>query len=333
MIRSTYVGYWLVQQLAERLPNRTAMGWAERLADVQWRHSTADRQAVQANLSWVLDRPIAEDAPLVQAVFRNFARSVVEFFSVHRQRQPTVHLEGEDHLTGALKRGRGVILMTAHLGNWELAAALLRRRGIPMSAIALPHADARTNRLFTRQRTRCGVATIPLGEDAARHGLARLRQGDALGVLGDREFAGHGISAVLCGRPVVFPRGPAILSLRSRAPIVPLFLIREGLWQFRLCVEPPLQPPSMRADLDGIIRHLTQAFADILSGYLRRAPDQWLMFQSMANGEGRMMNAEALGHSPLTTRLMIPPPDRPRQWRGVPAKRRGRPLANEQVVG
>jgi KDO2-lipid IV(A) lauroyltransferase len=276
------LSYRLARRLCVTLPSRSAFQVAERLADFQWRISVKDRQAVQGNLSLILGRTPPPSSPMVRDVFRNFARSLVEFFSIHRVPHPEVIVEGEERLRAVLALHRGTIAMTGHLGNWELAAVFIQRMGIPVSAVALPHDDPGTNRLFIQQRARCGITTIPLGTDAAQRGLRQLRQGGLLGILGDREFSTHGLPVSLCGRHVVFPRGPAILSLRSGVPAIPIFLIREGPWKFRLCVEPPMWPTTGGGHRERAIHQLTQAFAQILERYLRHFPDQWLMFQPVA---------------------------------------------------
>ena len=286
---SKYLGYRLAQRLSVALPSPVAFRWAQRLADVCWRCSAPDCAAVQANLSMALGMPLERRSPLVREVFRNFSRYVVEFFTMHQRERPDITVEGHDHLAEA-RRGRlGAILLTAHLGNWEFGAALIRRMGFPVSAVALPHPDPRMDRLFNRQRQRCGVTVIPLGHHAGRRSLQSLRSGALLGLLGDRDFTGNGVRVSLCGRQVALPRGPAILSLKSGAPLLPTFLLREGPWRFRLCVEPPIWP-AIREEEDQQIRALTQAHATVLERYLKRAPDQWLLFQPLAadpsRGEG-----------------------------------------------
>ena len=276
----TYLGYRLAQQLSTSLPRGVAFRCAEQLADLQWRWSSNDRAVVEANLSVLLGKPISAKAPLVRDVFRNFGRYIVEFFSVQRLPQPEVRVEGYDHLSEALRRRQGGIALTAHVGNWEVGAALMHRMGLPMTAVALPHGDPRMDRLFNHQRERCGVQVIPLGRDAARRSLQSLREGRVLGLLGDREFSGNGIRVPFCGREVVFPRGPALLSLRSHVPAVPTFLIREGSWKFRLCLEPPIWPQTQEVT-EASVRALTQAYAAIFEQYLKQFPDQWLMFQPM----------------------------------------------------
>lgn len=272
-----HLAYWL----ANVLPGPVAFGVAECLADLQWRCSPAARRSVRMNLSLVLGREIGEYAPSVRNVFRNFARYLVEFFTVHRLADPEVSWEGRGYLDQTLRECRRAIALTAHLGNWELAAVLVRRTGVLVRAVALPHAQSRLDRLFNRQRERCGLEMIAIGPTAAHRSLHALRREGLLGLLGDWALGDEGIQVTLCGQSVWFPRGPALLSLRSRTPILPIFLIREGTWKFRLCIEPPIHPPPGRQGLE-TVRALTQAYASALERHLRRDPEQWLLFHPVA---------------------------------------------------
>ena len=270
-----YAGVRLTAWCSERLPAASAFGLAEGLADLRCRYATGARAHVQANLSIFAGPSPMEQATLTREVFRNFGRYLVEFFSVHRVLRPEVRVEGHEHLLSAQRARRGAIILTGHLGNWEVGGVLIRRMGWPMNVVALPHADPQMDHLFNRQRERCGLNVIPLGREATRRSLERLRRGELLGLLGDWVFGEAGVMASLCGRQVLLPRGPATLSLRSRSPIVPTFLIREGAWKFRLCFEPPIWP-------DSSVQHLSQRFAHVLERYLQRFPAQWLIFQPLA---------------------------------------------------
>ena len=282
-MRRTYAAYRLVRWLSVTLPPDDALALAERCADWQWRVSATDRHAVEANLAW-LCRASTVNTGLAREVFRHFGRYLVEFFRMDQPGEMTLAIDGEAYLRQAMRRSRGAIVLTAHLGNWELGAAVLRRMGWSIAAVALPHEDPRMDRLFNAQRARCGIRVIPLGPGALSEGLHHLRRGGMLGVLGDRAFVGSGLSVQCCGRPVILPRGPATLSLRARAPILPTFLIREGRWRFRLCIEPPLWPAARGAP-HAVVAHLAQAYATVLERYLTRYPDQWLMFQPIAADE------------------------------------------------
>ena len=274
------VGYRLAAWGSRRLPAPAAFWLIERLADVRWRTSRADRQGVCANVSRVLGRPIEEGSPLVRDTFRNFGRYLVELFTFDVVAPPTLRLEGLEHLSGTLERVPGAIAMTAHLGNWELAARVLRRMNIPVTVIALPHEDPWMNAQLNWHRQQGGLNVLPLGAAAARQGLKHLRQGGVLGVLGDRDFSGHGVTVAWGDGEAMLPSGPAILSLRSGAPVIPMVLAREGRWVFRLCVEPPIWPDTGGTN-GAAIQRLTQRYAQALERFITRFPEQWIMFQPL----------------------------------------------------
>ncbi len=277
---SKYAGYRLAQWLSLGIPAPLNVWLAERLADWRWRLSTTTRAAVQQNLAMVQGEPVQWDSPLIREAFQHFGRYVVEFFTMHRLGRAQLQVDGAQHVREAQRAQRGTIALTAHVGNWELGALAIHRMGVPVTAVALPHEDSRMDRLFNDQRRRCGISVIPLGEDAARRSLQSLRQRQVLGLLGDQDFADHGVAVSFCGRPVLLPRGPAILSLRSQAPVVPVFLIREGPGQFRFFCEPPIWP---RRDglRETVVEHLTQQYAAVMERYVKRFPSQWMMFQPL----------------------------------------------------
>lgn len=276
-----YWAYRMTQQACLALPPETAYRWAERLADARWRCARRVRDVVSRNLALVLSNPAQPPSGRVREVFRSFARYLVEFFNMHRADRTPAALEGYAHVEEAARAGRGVIVLTAHLGNWELGAAVLRRLGHPVAAVALPHRDVRVNGLFNRQREACGIRVIPTGAHAAQHSLRALREGAMLGLLGDADFGQDAMAVAVGHAQLAMPRGPAVLSFRAQAPVVPTFLVREGPWRFKLCCEPPIWPERHQAAGAWITRAM-RAYAAAFERYLLRYPDQWLMFRPVA---------------------------------------------------
>ena len=281
-MRAQSLGYWAAWQASQVLPSSVAFGIAQRLADAQWRRAGHDREAVAQNLSTICGARVGGASPRVREVFRHFARYLVEFFTMHAVAHPDITIEGADAFEQAQQRGRGVLLLTAHVGNWELGAVTVRRMGVPMTVIALPHEDPAMDRLFTTQRRRCGLDVLPLGLETTRRSLRALHAGECLGILGDRVFAGQHVMVPWCGGTAPMPPGPAVLSLRSGAPLVPTFMIRETQrpWTFRLRFESPMWPDAYRAETNSI-RRMTIAAAHVLEHAVRRDPEQWLMFRSI----------------------------------------------------
>ncbi len=272
-----YWGSWL-------LPRWFCEALARRLADFSCWRSAKDRHAVLENLKAILGQ---EEVPLrmVQEVFRNFGLYLVDFFRFSRLTPEAirrlVRIEGEERMREVLAQGRGAIALTAHLGNYELAGAVLSLLGFPVHAVVLTHQNPQVDAFFSRQRSRVGVQGIPLKPQGIRQAvessLAVLRRGQILGLVGDRDYLDHGIPLPLFGRTLKVPTGPASFSLKTGAPIVPGFLVREGK-SYRFILEKPIFPPQT-ADHEQAQRELTQACLEAMARYIRQYPTQWYMFQ------------------------------------------------------
>ena len=274
--------YRIGQWCATVLPTGAAYWIADRLADAHHLASRRDRRIVRENLRAILgDAP----RPLRQAtreVFRNFSRYLVDFLRIRRVDHAFIerHVEvaGLEHVDRALAGGRGAIALTAHLGHWELAGMVTQALGFPVSAVALSHRDAQVNDLFVTQRTSQGMEVIPMGQ-ATKRCLAALREGRVLALLGDRDFSHHAaINTTMFGRPTWIPRGPAVLSLKTRRPVVPGFLVRLGGQRFRLIFEPPIDPSTDGAE-EATVERLTRRYVAVMERYIRAYPTQWFLFQ------------------------------------------------------
>lgn len=276
-----YQSYRIGQWLSCHLPTPVTYRLAALLADLKYLLARADRRAIQRNLAAILG---ASDPRLPRAareVFRNFSRYLVDFFRMARVNAAFVRrrvtIVGRAHLDDALAQGRGAILLTAHVGNYELGAVVAAALGYPISGIALTHRDPRIDALFKRQRMSCGVKVIPPGM-ALRQGFACLRGNGLLGVVGDRDFFNHGVTLTFLGRRTRLPKGAAVFSLRTGAPIIPVFLIREGDARYRFLFERPIEP-KRGADEDPEVERLTAAGAAVLEQSIRRYPTQWYLFR------------------------------------------------------
>lgn len=270
---------------ARLLPRRLAYGLARRVADFCCFRASCDREAVRENLQAILGQENVPDL-LVRDVFRNFGMYLVDFFRFGRltpdKIRRMVRFEGLHHMEEALGQGKGVIGLTAHLGNFELAGAVLSLLGLPVNAVVLTHTNHRVNRFFNRQRDGVGVRGIPLnggyGKVTYEACKTALKKNEILALVGDRDFLNHGVELEFFGKKLKVPIGPAAFSFRTGAPIVPGFLVREKDGTYRFILEEPLKA---HADLprEEAIHELTERCLISLSRAIRRYPTQWYMFQ------------------------------------------------------
>ena len=278
---SLYGWYRIGRWLATHLPRPVGYGISTVLGTGQHRFSHRDRAAVERNLAAILGPNHPAIPATARAVFVNFAKYLLDFFRLAevddaflRRR---VTMVGREHLDRVLSQGRGAIILSAHLGNYELGAAVMAVAGYPVNVIVLTHQDPRIDAFFVGQRRALKVRAISTGM-ALRQGFACLRRNELLGILADRDFFNNGVRLRFLGREVGVPKGPALFSLRTGAPLVPTFLIRDPGERFRLVFEPPIEPNPSGNEADEVQR-MMRASLDVLERYIRQYPSQWYLFR------------------------------------------------------
>ena len=274
-----YILYRIGYFLTMRLPVRASYAGAKFLADAHYFLYTKERRAIIENLKVVLKKDDVEKT--ARDVFRNFAKYLVDFFRFSKidseYMKKYIKVDGRDNLDEALKRGKGVIMLSVHIGNWELGGFILPLLGYHMNAVVLTHHNPRINDFFIRQRAISNFKSIEIGP-SLRACYNALKGNELLALLGDRDFSGHGVEYEFFGHPVILPKGPSALSYRTGATIVPSFMIRNPDDTFTLHLEKPIFPDTA---LDEKIasRKILDAYAPVMEGYIRKYPGQWFVFK------------------------------------------------------
>ncbi len=215
----------------------------------------------------------------------NFAWCLTERYERLGTSRPfDLRLEGEEHWADLLRRGGGFILITAHLGNWEVGsmspeAAEDRAVHVVREAETDPRAQEYIAELIRNRGG--GLYHTHFAEDP-RLGmllLDALRRGEIVALQGDRPRTGGRIAEVtLFGRPFPLPVGPAALARAAGVPLVPAFVIREGRRRYRVEIRPPIQVAPTPGQPDGLDAALRR-FAGELERAIRSAPHQWFCFR------------------------------------------------------
>ena len=272
-----FIFFKLSYFLATRLPVCFGTWFAVACSLLKFHFSPRDRKAVQANLRRILPHATEDEIyGKAREVFLNFGKYLYEFFRLkYVSREMLGHrmvIKGLEHIDEALERGKGIIILTAHMGNWELGAVFMALIGYPMVAVALPHRDRRVNNFFNRQRQRIGVKVIASQGVAVRHIYEVLRANAIVALVGDRDFSKTGVRMPFLGAEKVIPRGPAVLHLRTGATILSGFVLRQPddscVLEFKKLPESPKNERAIIATYVGVIEEM-----------IRRYPTQWLMFR------------------------------------------------------
>jgi len=283
---NNYISYRLAQVVSRALPRRFAYWLGLRIADHFYISDHTGRRAVIANFRQIMTRQgvAASDKTLERMARKNFqyfGKYLVDFFKFARFTpsgiKRLVSLEHLDYLEQAEALGRGIIFITAHLGNWELGGAILASKGRHIHAVYLPQRSEKVNQLLQKYRRQRGLLCIPLGH-AARGVMEALKRKECVAMLADRDFTAHHFPIPFFGKPANLSSGPARIAVKTQAPLVPTFLLRQPDDTFLLRIYPPIVPgpATTVAELQARIR-------DVLEQEIGRNPLQWFMFEDFWN--------------------------------------------------
>ena len=174
-----------------------------------------------------------------------------------------------------MRSGVGPILVMPHLGTWEWAAWWLALvPGMKVTAVVEPLEPPEVFEWFVSFRQRLGMDIIPLGPDAGGRLAAAIKRGDVVCLLADRDVAGNGVAVEFFGEGTRLPAGPALLALRTGAPLIPAAVYWRGRSpprRRRACRSTPAAPAGIRRDTHRVVRD----YAAALEGLIRAAPEQW----------------------------------------------------------
>jgi len=257
-----------------------ALAFADRTADLVYRALPGIRRLALEHLAIALGEthsPAARE-DIAREAYRNTARWVVELAKLDEIRphfDEYVSVEGWEHVERLHATGRGAIAVTGHIGNWELLAAYVAYRGIPITAVAKRQDDPRVNRLLVDFRTDNGVQVI-LRESAAaaREVLRVLKQGGILAMLLDMDVRVPSVSVPFFGRLARTPAAAAVLAVRRDIPVLPAFARRRAEGGHHLTFMAPILPPKS-GDRQTDILELTRQFSRILEDRIRLQPAEW----------------------------------------------------------
>jgi len=279
-----YYLYRVAKFLARILPFRVSNALVMSLCNLHFCFSKRDRRAVENNLKIVYKTGHVPETK-VRAVFRNFGSYLLEFFTLTKYLQSDfikahVQIKNIEYLNKVLQKGKGGIIVSAHLGNWEMGGAVLPMLGFPLSVVALTHKDPRVNALFNAQREAFGGMVIQ-ADVAVRRVVEHLHLNRLVAILADRDFGNRGLVMDFLGRRTMLPKGAAFFSLKTGAPIIPVFFIRTGDDHFEINIYPPIEPPHLSDGkiTDLIATEYIQKYSTIIEAEIIKNPSQWLLFR------------------------------------------------------
>jgi len=280
-----YLTYRGLGTVLQKLPELVAAGATGVVALTVASFPGAAKAMYGRHLRRVMGPEITDDA--VEAITRrailNYARywfegARIPVLSPDVISQRMLVESGWEYLVAGMEAGNGVIMALPHIGSWEWGGAWLAIQGYPMTSVAEPLKPPAMYDWFVAQREAMGLTIVPLGADAGGALLRTLRAGKLVGLLCDRDIAGNGIEVDFFGERTTVPAGPATLALRTGAVILPTAVYSGPGIEHTAVIMPPVNAErsgGLRRD----VTRVTQLIAADLEQLIRRAPEQWHLFQ------------------------------------------------------
>lgn len=246
--------------------------------------SPAKRQMIERHLRRV-DRNLrgASLQLAAQQAFDSYARYYVESFRLPSLSKRTVarsfSVDGFDHIPAALEQGNGCIFALPHLGGWEWAGRWMTDKGYKLTVVVEALEPPELFEWFADLRKELGMTVVPTGPNAGAEVMKALRANEIVCLLCDRDIDRNGVEVEFFGERTTLPAGPAMLGLRVGAPVLPVGVYFTPAYNgHHAVVRPPLSMERQGGLRDDVAR-ITQNLAHELEFLIRRAPEQWHLFQ------------------------------------------------------
>lgn len=233
------------------------------------------------NIAFGNDKTPAEIKKIVKDCFTNMAKGILEMLAHSNDPQSLgrlVSFEGKDNLDCALSKGKGVIIISGHFGNFPLLLAKLAVSGYKVNILLRKMRDGKTDEYFNRKRLALGIKSIYTQSRIAcvSNSINALRNNEIVFMLMDQNFgSGSGVFVDFFGRKAATATGPVIFALRTGAPIIPVFIMRNPDGKtHKLIIEPELLLADA-LDKDKVIQESTAKITAIIERYVRKFPAEW----------------------------------------------------------
>lgn len=225
---------------------------------------------------------------ILQRVYQNIGMSVMEMLYMPRLVKEKSHIadyvriDHPEYLEAAYAEGRGIVGLTAHIGNWEWLGAGLALHGYPTSAIGKKQADDALMKIINEYRAQAGQHIYLTGTGGYEMIAAArsMKKNHILGFLSDKDGGKAGIPVHFMNRVFSFPQGPAIFARKFKAPVLPIFITRDDDGRHTIRVGKPFHFEEKEDKQMDLVRN-SQKMADIMEDFIKQYPYDWMWFQHL----------------------------------------------------
>lgn len=260
------------------LPRRVALFLGARIGDFGFYCVPIRKKVTIQNLTQAFpEKEHQEIMRIARRVYQNLGINAIEhlrFPGLNRAKLlQIVKIEGEEHIRQALDRGKGIIFVGGHFGNWEYMGCSISAAGYPISFVVADIHNRFLDKMVNSHRKKMGVTIIPKGI-AVRGMLRALKKNGSIAMLMDQDAGRGGVFVDFLGRPSATAKGPATFALKTGAVILFMISFREKDLSLKVVID-KIETEHLSETNAENIKDITQRCTARLEKYIRQYPDQW----------------------------------------------------------
>jgi len=270
--------------MIKHLPRTFTRSMSLAAGELGYRLCKDRRAALGRNLAALTADPIQRER-LARNCFHNFLRMLHDFCDcaengTRRLNELMVQRRGFEFLEAARLKGKGTLLITGHLGAWELGGMVLASDGFPVNVVTMPEPTTELNEWRLKYRERFGIKTITIGSDkfAFIEIIQALRRNELVAMLVDRPYMNSGIGVQFFGRPTLFSAAAARVWQHTQAAVIPAFVLQLEPGQYGCYAYSPIEMTAEQT-----LEKNSQCVADVFQAIIREFPEQWFNFVPIWN--------------------------------------------------
>lgn len=276
-----WLGLNVCSLIIKAIPVWWVYNFAETIAHLGYAFAGKHRKVAIESLTIAFgkEKTKQEIKQITKSCFESMAKSAVELMYLLDKPDlldRRVEIAGRDNLKAALSKGKGVILVSAHFGNFPLLLAKLSLGGFKVNGIMRPMRDSRVERIFSQKRERFKVNTIysQPRNTCVETTIKKLRNNELVFIPIDQNFGTGGIFVDFFGKKAATATGPVVLAQRTKAGILPCFIVRQKGDTHKIIFEPALELEEGKDRQETLITNI-QKLTDIIEEYIRKYPPEW----------------------------------------------------------
>jgi len=281
-----YYALKMISRMVCLLPYRGVLCLGNHIGKLYYHIAARQRKRALGQIQECLGLSVEAAEEIIGSLFRKLGQTFLEVMYIPaltpEKMQDYVTIENRHYLDNVMTEGQGVVLLAAHIGNWEWLGAAMAMAGFPVASVIKTQPNAQHTRLINEYREMTGIEIFTRGTTEVISAARALKEGRLIGLLADQDAGPNGLFIKFLGKMSSTPTGPTIFAKKFKVPVVPIFIVRKPEGGHRVIMHPPLYYQDT-GQTDDDIYNFTVKITNVIEDTIRQYPDEWVWFQKRWN--------------------------------------------------